>query len=190
MLTFLRLTSNQTYDVIGLSSWSSHFAPCAMCDCTKDSAHSSLERVSSSDLPWSLRDDDSYEQACQHCEVSVLVSTNIVRNKIIQDGRLKLHKRKKGPSGMVLDADVLELGLKQGDRLEPSSELIDVHSFHTVALPIRVRFWRVTWTTGQQVTDFVRHRCPLFSQRLHTSPHRIVLGLNCIVVLGRFERNP
>ena len=52
--------------------------------------------------------------------------------------------RKGGAGGRALRHDVAELGLLQGDRLEPSEELLDVHRFDAMTPPFTVRFWRTS----------------------------------------------
>jgi hypothetical protein len=54
-------------------------------------------------------------------------------------------------------ADYAELGLLQGDRLEPSKALRDVGSFETQVVPFEVTFWRPQNETA------CKHRCSLFA---------------------------
>ncbi len=62
-------------------------------------------------------------------------------------------------------ADIPTLGLKAGDRLEPSDLLWDVASFEaSEAFPARVLFWRV------QAETLTRHRNPLFGTDQRCSP--------------------
>lgn len=64
------------------------------------------------------------------------------------------------------------IALQPGDRLEPSMELRDTHGLEKSKLPIDVCLWRPRKDDTGKIIDCLHHRCPLFSQRLGTSPQR------------------
>ena len=73
------------------------------------------------------------------------------------------------------------LSLLKGDRLEPSSDLIDVGAFESLPLPTTVVFWRVKNTT------MTLHRNPIFSRALGCTISTIALDMLHILHLGIYK---
>eukprot|EP00959_Pyramimonas_sp_CCMP1952_P014503 307212-Pyramimonas_sp.AAC.1 len=66
------------------------------------------------------------------------------------------------------------MGLRKGDRLEPSDTLADVAQFSTAALPIEIVFWRERFEvagSSKRRLDAVLKRNPLFEMQ-GCSPER------------------
>ena len=73
------------------------------------------------------------------------------------------------------------LNLKQGDRLEPPIELLDVGKFEKLQLPVTVIFWR---SANQSIT---LHRNPIFSRSLGCTLETLALDVLHILHLGVFK---
>eukprot|EP00959_Pyramimonas_sp_CCMP1952_P139173 2913274-Pyramimonas_sp.AAC.1 len=55
--------------VLGLSSWSSKFAPCQFCRCCKHELHEFNSQLGVEGGPaWLLKDHNSYHTDCRRCE--------------------------------------------------------------------------------------------------------------------------
>ncbi len=132
-----------------------------------------VSRVSFLSHGWGELGEHDYEDACQKCEIRILVSTEEIRTTILDEGGLSFH-RAKTAQGMVLHSSVPRLGLRLGDRLEPSIDLLDVAKFADRPLPFVAVFWRATKSLENgKVADPVNRRCPLFSIR-GASPQRLL----------------
>eukprot|EP00969_Alexandrium_andersonii_P246987 10915701-Alexandrium_andersonii.AAC.1 len=71
----------------------------------------------------------------------------------------------------MVDRDMLDLGLRKGDRLEPNDDLPDIGLYESLdAFPRTVLFWRPSRETK------VRHRNPLFDGPTHAD----VLGISVL----------
>jgi hypothetical protein len=91
---------------------------------------------------------------CDSCEHHVEV-TNDVQQTLRQN--LSFEKTKSGPpKGRVVQNDLVALGLRKGDRLEPSAAVSDVGQFESLPTPFRATFWRASSET------LTRRRNPLF----------------------------
>ena len=115
-------------------------------------------------LVWTLNSEDDYEAACRRCEIevqlTVLTKLQIVTTGLKQDRRVGVGK------GRTLCAEILDLRLRRGDRLEPSSQLPNVSLFEEAPLGITIIFWRQTAET------ITRHRNPVFCRELGVSAQR------------------
>ena len=118
-------------------------------------------------LPWRVNLDAEYEAACLRCEIRIPL-TEDSRALILAPGVLTFDKRKDGSHGRALSAPIPSLGLRSGDRLEPSPELPDVAMLETLQLPSTVVLWRLANDTSR------RHRCPLWDDAIGLSPHRTI----------------
>lgn len=156
---------------LGLSNWASTSAPCTVCFSSRDELHTLYNRINVERTPWMDRTHEDFFAACRKCETHVRVLSETMRTLIMNTGKLHFANVKQGPSGYILGADVPVLGLRSGDRLEPSVHLPDVHAFRTAKLPLDIIFWRGNYI-NTSLTDSVRHHCPLFDEELATSPAR------------------
>ena len=150
----LRITGDwaEHSSTLGFPTCTTRTHPCFACHC----GHA--------DIPWAVKDHDTYETACRRCGrwiKSADQHANVV-------ARLAWRKQNSGPRGRALDADFPALGLKKHDRLEPWMGLQDIGDEFdqlqpTAARPVRVCFWRRSEETA------TRHRSPLLDTVLHTS---------------------
>ena len=88
-----------------------------------------------------------YEQSCCDCEIWVTIRTNAERLKIVRDGGMIYHRKKKNSLGICLTRDVAAINeasepLRAKDQLMPQRNLPDTGKFTTHALPLRCSFWR------------------------------------------------
>jgi hypothetical protein len=109
-------------------------------------------------LRWECNEQDDLDRACTACEHKVLIRTVRERDDIAK--KLKYDKRSSGGHGRCLATDVIEKGLKEGDRLEPSDEVRDIGEFQSLAVPFVATFWR----RGDET--LCRHRNPLWQREV------------------------
>eukprot|EP00959_Pyramimonas_sp_CCMP1952_P001304 26725-Pyramimonas_sp.AAC.1 len=122
--------------------------------------------MSSPHPTWPLRAADSYHQSCAACEVGS------PPQKI--GGRLVV-------TGHTVNGVVLNVG----DRLVPSSALLDIAAVETRELPRRVTLWRARLDHDGRVMDPVNGRCPIFSRAIGTSPyHNLAVDSLHTIFLG------
>eukprot|EP00969_Alexandrium_andersonii_P307243 13581119-Alexandrium_andersonii.AAC.1 len=86
---------------MGFPSWSTTFAPCFLCACTKEQLFN-FHGVSLLRDPWGARQVGDYEESWRSCEIHVQVNTEADRDAIIRGGDLFYDKRKSGGRGRVL----------------------------------------------------------------------------------------
>ena len=82
--------------------------------------------------------------------------------------------QRKGIGGRCLGRDLPELGLEEGDRLEPSAAMPDTHGFESICVfdpPIVVTFWR---SRGDHQ---VKARNPLFDESIGITPFLLLVDL-------------
>ena len=152
-LVYIKADWAEFVHTIGLCSWTSILHPCFACFASQDELAES-DNFSPMSPHCPAKTLAHYEQACDFCEKIVTVPDMATKARII--GLLFYDKRRTGRRGRTLRADVPDLGLLGGDRLEPSSFLMDVSSFEELSPPFRVLFWR------QDNETLCKHRCPLF----------------------------
>ena len=108
-----------------------------------------------------------------------------IRSAILVDGGLHADPSRQ-EMGRTLAKDLPALGLRRGDRLEPSSELRDTSKFESRSLPFRCTFWRQHRDNRGRLSTFTLRRNPLFCKELGTSPtttlhldslHTVYLGI-------------
>jgi len=85
----------------------------------------------------------------------IRISTEDHKKVVLE--KLKYQPKKSGPGGRMLIGDIPELGLKRGDRLEPTDFLDNVANFVDMIPPFDVCFF-----TGLS-TNRILHISPLFS---------------------------
>ena len=122
---------------LAVPQWKSAGNPCFLCDTSSADMFTHLLACGTGDLPWTLHDAETYEQACQECEIDVDPSEeqwNELRNLLRHD------RRREGSRGLSLTAPVESLLLRKGDRLEPTEDMLDVAQFNHERQP--ARFWR------------------------------------------------
>lgn len=154
---FLKADWMEFINTLGLMSFQTQNSPCPFC-LTDLTRFFELLGYSAVSMPFPWKDLTYYNAACAACERTVVISSVAMRTKIA--GVLEYDKRKKGGNkGRTLSADIEELHLVVGDRLEPGPLLADVASFEDGIPPFSVTFWRVSEETC------THHRNPIFAQR-------------------------
>ena len=168
---------------MGLPQWGSFYAPCPMCACHASNMYS-FDEVSLESDAWGSRV-LSYDDECKRCELIVDIPTELIRSAILVDGGLHADPSRQD-MGRTLAKDLPALGLRRGDRLEPSSELRDTSKFESRPLPFRCTFWRQHRDNRGRLSTFTLRRNPLFCKELGTSPtttlhldslHTVYLGI-------------
>lgn len=158
---------------LSLAGPSSKWSPCPLCQSTQDELFDHVDSIASDEGPgWLLKDHDHYEMSCRRCEINVALNTREDVDNLV--GTLRWEKPSKGIGGrMVFRPGVIQgTEIQIGDRLEPSADCWDIARLSDVRTPANVVLWRTRRDSEGRLLDPVVHRCPLFSTRLHTSPHR------------------
>jgi len=143
--------------IFGLPNWASKNCPCPFCKTDKAGLFS-LPPFDPITSPWTTAHHEDYEAACAEAEIHVSVK-RADHDKLL--GLLEYDKREQGSRGRALIADYRALGLEAGDKLSPSSSLLDVADFDRAfadpsTTSVSVVFWRPSKATR------ARWRNPLF----------------------------
>ena len=150
----IKADESENAGTMAFPSWKSATHPCRTCHTSAEEMHD-VDNASCFGLPWEETTPDDVEEACKNCEICVTLdaaSHAKVSNALMSD------KRPHGNRGRCLIEDMPELGLCEGDRLEPSVHTPDVFAFSSLTgYPLLVVFWR---TSRESI---VRHRNPLWS---------------------------
>ena len=153
---------------LGFPTWQSARRPCLSCAADRGNWYD-VARCSPLELPWHLNSHDDLDRACQRCEVWVALDAAGIREV---RASLRYDKRKAGNLGRSLKKDLLHLGLRQGDRLEPNSSLRDVACFERCELaPGGTQpflFWR------RSMESVCTRRCPLWDPALGITAGRVI----------------
>ena len=149
----------------GFPSWQSLRFGCPCCGASKDELYD-VRDIDKFTWPWPRHDAAAYGQACSACELKRVITAGTWRHL-----RASLHYDKRPDSkafrGRCLQADLAELNLKKGDRLEPSPTLLDTGcNFDQLIWPQTFTFWR----RSEETT--CRHRNPLYADDICTSPDK------------------
>ena len=162
---------------LGFPTWQSSLRPCFCCSASGQHLYQT-SGVSVLGAPWHVNTDADFADACKKCEIMVYLSKET--HKQVCDA-LFYDKRRDGNRGRCLSIDIPGLGLKAGDRLEPSQSLPDIgRTFDECAnFPVMVFFWRRSEET------LCTHRCPLFDPAIGTTPNKsVALDLLHTLYLG------
>lgn len=171
---------------LGLSSWSSEYAPCQYCSMSKTEINEKGHLMCSEVPGWPLRTAADYDRACRSCEIDVYLASDADTKRL--SSVLKWSRDKKVIGGRVVyrSAEINGKVVQVGDRLEPSAILSDIAQLENLTPPCVVTLWRSN-KAGNKICDPISHRCPLFSRRILTSPsqnlaadalHTINLGIS------------
>ena len=114
---------------LGFPTWQSSYSPCFCCAVPRASLYDATG-ASAFSCRRLLNDGVDYHQACKRCELLVRVTQDQYRRLCFL---LRYDKREKGARGLSLVAPFPELKLKDGDRLEPCSDLPDVGAFFRIS---------------------------------------------------------
>lgn len=159
--------------------WNHNTNPCFKCCATKEDLRS-LGALSPMSDPFRKKTAEMYEEACKACERKVEVKNRHIHGRLL--GLLVYDRRPNGRRGRVLSEDFQSLGLKAGDRLEPTHQLPDVAAFDQVAeFPATFTFWRV----GNE--SLTRHRNPLFNGGARITPEHLAVDALHTLNLGVYK---
>ena len=150
---------------LGFPTWSSVSHPCMLCDCSLETAYR-LIGASPLGSPWNPRDLAWYFGACARCEIPVVLSDDDYRTV-----RATLHydKRKQGSLGRALALELPALGLRAGDRLEPSASVPDIGEGFDASNPGSAIFWRIPDSVE------THHRNPIFNEETGLGPEALLV---------------
>ena len=163
---------------LGFLSWSVATAPCMWCDSSVQDLFNFIG-ISPLGIGGGKRDYDAdeYDAACAAAEIRCTIATREQHRSIVN--ALRYDKKKKGAAGRALTRPFPDLGLLQGDRLEPCDSLQDVGSFDNIkGFPVTVLFWRPSAQTR------VKHRCPWFCAETAVSTECIGIDVLHTLHLG------
>ena len=170
VLTHIKGDWSEFSKSLGLSPWSKHYQCCPYCPCSKDTMFLDDTGLGFGGIGYCERSDDDYEQACRKCEIRVQVGTRELQRQILSN--LVYDLNGKSAHGRVCADDMVFLGLKRGDRLDPSPHLVNPNMFESAEPPFEAVFWRRHCDNRRRCTDWVMHRSPVFDLALGTSPTR------------------
>ena len=149
---------------LGFPSWSDSLRPCFQRVAFGDDMFTT-EGNTSRGLVWRVNQAEDYLAACLRCEVPVRLNA---RTRAICLERLRFDRRAGGSRGLSLTHPIPELGLRAGDRLEPSEHLPDVALLADAPLGADGYLPVVFWRTSEET--LCRHRNPLFTAELGLLP--------------------
>ena len=135
-----------------------------------------LDGFSPVDFPFAAKTYEELKAACDRAEIHLVIDKAF---HLVIRTRLRYDRKDKGCHGRCLVEDVPVLGLKAGDRLEPSVTLPDIgRQFDNLTLfPFPVTFWRSSEQT------WVYHRLPLWSERAGFT-HDLAMGVDWLHTLS------
>ena len=159
---------------LGVATWSSYISSCPLCHTVSGDLYIATE-LSPLGPPGERKTLDTFEAACSSCEIKRVLDAAEV--ELVND-HLFFDKSDKGSHGRALLADIPTLGLRKGDRLEPTRGTPNVAVLDPAAAPISATFWRPSCETAY------RHRCPLFSRETTLSPENLGVDWLHTISLG------
>ena len=90
-----------------------------------------------------------------------------------------------GAWGRTIQRDLpAPFNLRVGDRLEPSSSVMDVAELERSSLPIEATFWRANLGHNEQLLDPLVHRCPIFNDSTGITIDMITIDVLHTVMFG------
>ena len=166
---------------VGLPSWQDSLRPCFCCCACGEDMHCPHGN-SILNLRWACNGDGDYFRACERCEHQIVLTA--AAKGLLTLAGLRYEKKQSGGHGRCLRADVPALGLRRGDRLEPSPALPDVSRFEE--LPADTGHAIVFWRPSEET--LTRHRNPMFDADIGVTPNRSLTidDLHCLY-LGVFK---
>ena len=155
------------------ATWSSSLSPCFRCNATLTQIRSCENHASL----WTRRTTADCVCECDRSEIWVALQNEAVHREV----RFKLKNSTVG-KGKCLASDIPELGLREGDRLEPSATMMDTGRFDDQStFPVIVWFWRAPL----QPTVHKRH--PILDVALGTGVVTFSLDILRTLHLGVFQ---
>ena len=141
-----------------------------------------IDGISPVGLPWGLKDLARYEEACAAMEVRIKVMSTTDMQLLL--GALVYDKRTRGFRGRALSMDVI--GLRRGDRLEPSRECPNAGLLDYMDIPpggLELVFWKHEGSDNAMIV----HRNPLLSAATYLHPGSIMVDEMHCLFLGVFQ---
>lgn len=124
---------------LGLADWNSRLHPCMFCHASRDNRFDTTGFEASGN-PWGAVAHADMEAACQACEQWRLLDA---AGYALVKAAMHYEKGSRGGGGLCLSADIPQLALLKGDRVEPFDGLQDVaKAFNIESFPVRLLFWR------------------------------------------------
>eukprot|EP00959_Pyramimonas_sp_CCMP1952_P319818 6692252-Pyramimonas_sp.AAC.1 len=158
---------------LALSNYGQYHHSCQFCKSVKSELDSTDGMETLDSFVFDLRTNEEYEEACRRCEINVEIRTQAQLRFLKQNLVWLKNLPKIGGRGIARDVVVAGVQLKSGDRLEPNTHVRDIGDVLGVKLPAMFTFWRSRYGPFTKLPlDPVQRRCPLFDQRLGTSPVR------------------
>ena len=105
---------------LGLPTWNDGLRPCFACPGYGPDLFASAGNNAQT-LRWDANSDADFEAACRRCEIRLRIVRRDTRDRIY--ALLRFDRRPGRAAGLAMSSDLLELGLRTGDRLEPSPAL-------------------------------------------------------------------
>ena len=135
-------------------TWAHAVHPCLLCRIGKHQFQdlNCFSNVTVNEAPWELFGLAQHVAEVQRHTVQVQIESPDVRSAVLQVLR---HSGYTG--GRYVCRDIASLGLRAGDRLDPSVTLQDVHQFEFQTCPFSCVFWR-----GSKA-DRITHASPLMA---------------------------
>jgi len=140
--------------------------PCILCHATQAELMD-FAGVTSDACSKPLKTRAELEAATRACEFKVVVNRELY---LLLRASLDYDQREDGYRGRYLRWNMKSLGLKKGDRLEPSPTLPNIgEGFDTIdEFPCTILFWRRSKET------LCRHRNPLFAPETGIDPYDVI----------------
>ena len=145
--------------------WSSGNNPCFLCQAVRENVYARLGACKYKEMAWEPKTPEHWELACTQCEhlIEPLTAQTCMHLRTV----LEHDMRKDGAKGLALKENVPALGLKKGDRVEPTLQRLDASDFLNGEPPSSVLFWRRSEET------LALRRNPLLSEELGTELSRV-----------------
>ena len=162
----------------GFPTWAHLHNPCSLCFAELSEVYNT-NGINLLRWPWGRKTNEAYDAACRRCEHEREVTS---ANWRALRANLGYDKRVHGNRGRTIIQDMPSLNLMKGDRLEPSTVLIDIgDSFDDIEWPKTFTFWRMSDDT------VTHHRNPIFDETIGCSPQSMAPDwLHCLS-LGVFK---
>jgi hypothetical protein len=189
ILLYIKGDWSEAVHTLGLGMWNNVYSPCQFCSMSRDEIKRRGHCLSCEAPDWPLRTHEDYDSACKKCEVHIKIESRDQMKQLLGVLRWSQSNQKRTGLGgrcVVEERIINGVSLFPGDRVEPSDWVPDIGQLDKLVLPRWVTLWRARLSHDGKVIDGVSHRCPLFSQKLFSSPastlavdalHTVALGV-------------